>query len=602
MTSPFFPVMMAAAAAAAKSARAPIVAPAMAAASSSIIARPMLSLLPPPTLSDEQLEVRRRVLKRESLFVFGHAGSGKSFTLRAVREAAESMLLKVGVTALTGIAGTNIGGITLHSFLGIGDGSDSVDVIVNKLKKAAGKKQQLANCMETDILIIDEISMTSAALWEKIDQVLRRVRSCSYKPFGGLTVLSFGDFAQLPPVFPRLPPGASNRVGAPPADKRLLFESSVWQQMFPVSNRIRLTKIYRQKDEVFLRLLQDLRVGRVSDSSWTTVRGCCRPLKDVEGIQPTILYSTRNDVDAENQSRLNALPGEAVVFTAKDHVFSAELKGQEAKVDSLFQARRRVELKVDAQVMLIMNKDAKMELVNGSRGRVVSINKKDETITVVFVNGLQETFKLEMFELKDARGSTIVIRMQLPFILAWACTIHKSQGMTLDRVKMDLSQCFENGQVYVSVSRAKTLEGLQITGMDASRVRCDPRVKKFMVESGELEGEEKAAAPVVAAKQTKPKVVAAAASSSSAIAAAAAASTASSSSHAGGVAWDWSDNEDEVDMTTPTVKQSIVPHVTNKRKSPCLLSDADVLAWYVKQNGTTLEAVRLEASKRIRKE
>ena len=149
------------------------------------------------------------------------------------------------------------------------------------------------------------------------------------------------------------------------------------------------------------------------------------------------------------------------------------------QADAHFQARRQLILKVNAQVMLIINKDVSKGLVNGARGRGKSI-QGNSSVTVVFVDGSMCTFGTEQFEMRDATGRVIVTRMQVPLVLAWACTIHKSQGLSLDRVKMDLTKCFASGQAYVAVSRARTLGGLQIVSMNSRSIRTDSRVTAYM--------------------------------------------------------------------------------------------------------------------------
>lgn len=492
----------------------------------------------PAEFSGEQQGVIDRLVKqRQSLFVTGKAGTGKSHTLAGVRRAATVARMCVGTTAMTGIAGQQIGGVTLNSFLWLGLGTDSVEVLARKMRANP-------NCRDTDLLIIDEIGMCSAELFEKVDEALRIVRNRRGVPFGGMVILAFGDFAQLPPVF----------SGGKP-DKRLVFESAVWQQMFPPANCVRLTKVFRQTDATFVQLLDDVRVGRLPPTSRAIVDACARELPVVHGIEPTVLHATRADVDETNQTHLDALAGEAAVFEAEDYAASAT-----AKLDTMFQARRRLELKVGAQVMLIKNKP-EFDLANGSRARVLAINEAGKTATVVFVNGVVLTLGYDTFDVKNARGVLVASRRQMPFILAWAVTIHKSQGQTLDRVTMDLSKCFEFGHAYVAISRARSLDSLCIVGLATHAVKCDPRVLKYMAESGEVVP---AAEPAAAASSSS------SAPMSSAAAAAAAATAAYAAARA------------------------------PKRKAPD--TDTDVLAWYAAQNKTTIEEVRALASKRTRTE
>lgn len=426
-------------------------------------------------LTAEQTSVVHRVVHgRESIFLQGSAGSGKSATFHIIRsEAAKAQGCTVSATASTGIAGTHINGQTIHSFLGLGLGNESAEAIAAFIMGKFFMKATLANCRQTRILVIDEISMISAKLFELMDEVLRIVRGCPDRPMGGMQLLAMGDFSQLAPVIPDSDP-----------DKRLAFESPVWQQLFPPSQCVRLTKIFRQKDELFIALLQNLRLGELSDESAETVKTVDRPLPALHGIEPTTLFCTRFEVDQFNVARLKGLPGVAEEHVARDQVFKendgAPKTIDPVKMDKLFpKAPRVLTLKVGAQLMLMINFDPARGKVNGSRCVCTALHE-DSSATVQFTDGATIRFVPHMFDAMNSRGKPIAARMQLPFNLAWACTIHKSQGMTLDYVSIDLSRGFAAGQVYTAVSRAKTLEGMEIKGgIPRGRLLADPRVLAF---------------------------------------------------------------------------------------------------------------------------
>lgn len=438
-----------------------------------------------PQFTDEQEDVIRRVLLgRESIYLQGNAGTGKSYTFHGLKRQAGQSAIQcvVGSTATTGIAGTHINGLTVYSYLGLGDGSKSAHEIAQRLMFAPYMKEQLDNCRLTRILVIDEISMLSALMLEKIDQVLRLVRKCNL-PMGGMQFMPMGDFAQLPPVF---------KEGD---DDRLAFESPVWKQMFPPRQCIRLTRIFRQKDQEFVALLDDLRngalsdtpskykhfrTGLLSDASTATLVKLDRPLPVVHGVEPTTLFATRNEVESFNLARLEKLPGVAELHKAVDTVVSKDkFAFAPEKMDKLFMAPRTLPFKVGAQLMLLSNLDQAVGLVNGSRCTGTEAHG-DDSVTVTFTNGRTLRVMPLAFEIKDRKGVVIAMRKQLPLTLAWACTIHKSQGMTLDYVSIDLSKGFAPGQVYTAISRARSLEGLQIRGgIPVGRLLVDERVRRY---------------------------------------------------------------------------------------------------------------------------
>lgn len=422
----------------------------------------------PQLLTDEQAEVVQRVVAgRESIYMMGPAGSGKSFVFNRLKLAAPAG--SVGSTATTGIAGTHIHGQTIQSFLGLGDGTKAAAAIAFKIMHMPYMKVQRDNCTLTRVLGLDEISMMSAWLWEKIDAVLRIVRKCPHLPMGGMQFLVMGDFAQLPPVYKR-----------GDEDKRLVFESPLWQQMFPPRQCVRLTRIFRQDEQEFIALLDDLRKGDLSVASRATVTKVDRPLPVVHGIEPTTLFSTRDEVEQFNKAKLATLPGVAEVHATVDTILSKDKFAYTPdNMDKIFMAPRSLPLKVGAQLMLIANVDQAKGKVNGSRCTCTVLNG-DDTASVMFTDGSTMRLLPQAFEIKDRFGVVIARRVQLPLILAWACTIHKSQGMTLDYVSIDLSKGFAAGQVYTAVSRAKTIAGLQIKGgIPLRTLMVDARVRRY---------------------------------------------------------------------------------------------------------------------------
>ncbi len=263
------------------------------------------------------------------------------------------------MTASTGLAAVNIGGTTLHSFSGIGLGTDSVDKLIglNKTRPKNRKKWESAK-----ILIIDEISMLSADLWDKIEEIARAVRD-NDDPFGGIQLIVCGDFLQLPPVSKR----GRDR-------ERFCFQSESWSRCMTV--QIELRQVFRQANQSTVTMLNELRRGICSPSTAALLRSrlvsANAPIasKDNEGVEPTRLYSHNADVDTENRSRLERLPGDEAVFDAKDSPKKAP-----SNVFRNFRAPKRLALKVGAQVILLKN-DGKTGLVNGSRGVVIGFQSQ----------------------------------------------------------------------------------------------------------------------------------------------------------------------------------------------------------------------------------
>jgi ATP-dependent DNA helicase PIF1 len=427
-------------------------------------------------LSGEQRQVLEAVSEGRNVFFTGSAGVGKSFTLRVLigdlrRRFHES---SVFVTASTGIAATHIGGTTLHSFAGVGLGAASVEQAVAKVKNNKVARERWQSCR---VLVIDEISMIGASFFELLDAVGQSVRSSS-RPFGGIQVVVTGDFLQLPPV---------DRKG----EETYVFESESWKSAIDVS--IELTQVFRQKNQVFVELLQALRVGRVSDEHDRVLQSRMHARLSTEnGVLPTRLYTHRDSVERENEVQLNALTGRAFVFVAKDtgDDYTKEMLAKNCM------APATLKLKLGAQVMLLKNLDPPL-LVNGSRGRVVgfermtaaSVSEEErkrskaqvedrEYPKVRFDNGQELVLTPQAWEVERG-GVVMATRAQVPLCLAWALSVHKCQGMTIDKVEVDVAASWDAGQAYVALSRCTSLEGLSLLGYRRDKIRAHPKVLEF---------------------------------------------------------------------------------------------------------------------------
>lgn len=462
------------------------------------------------TLSNEQRHVKGLVCDRDqSVFFTGPAGTGKSVLMRAIIQELKKKMKKdpdrLAVTASTGLAACNIGGMTLHSFSGIGLGKEDVTTLVKKIRRNPKAKNRW---LKTKILIIDEISMVDGDLFDKLSQIGRTIRN-NGRPWGGIQLVITGDFFQLPPV----PDGSDKR------DIKFAFEAATWNTS--IDHTIGLTEVFRQKDPTFANMLNEMRLGRISDQTVANFKGLQRPLRFNDGLEVTELFPTRNEVERSNQKRLEALKSKSYRYDAFD-TGDPNLK---QKLLQNMMAPQTLELRKGAQVMLIKNMDE--TLVNGSLGTVVGFmseaaasiggieshgmdpedapkddvmlkrikafsrelessssshdHKEYPVVTFHSVDGTPRTILIVPEEWKSElpTGEVQACRKQVPLILAWALSIHKAQGQTLERVKVDLGKIFEKGQAYVALSRATSQEGLQVLRFDKQKVMAHPRVVQF---------------------------------------------------------------------------------------------------------------------------
>eukprot|EP01132_Coremiostelium_polycephalum_P006274 gene6274-7817_t len=407
-----------------------------------------------PTLSDEQRNVLKLAMEGNNIFFTGSAGTGKSFLLKEMVRVLKLMYPdQVHVTASTGIAACNIGGVTVHSFAGIGIGDEPPSFHIRKIM---ANNKALTRWTTTKVLIIDEVSMISKQLFDRLEEVARGVRK-NQKPFGGVQLILSGDFCQLPPV-------SKNKVITEDdeEDSIYCFRSLYWNDI--INHSIQLRKVFRQKDTSFINILNQLRFGTVTDETLNILNRCKDNVLSCEdGIIPTVLYPLRRDVESENSEKLENLKGEKIIFDAIDEgtdYYKSFLEKNSNAPSSL-------SLKIGAQVILIKNLDFENELVNGSRGVVIGWTdnpNQDEALPIVrFSSGLVRTIGRESWNIEEGNVKK-ASRRQIPLNLAWSLSIHKGQGMTIDRLIVDLNDIFAHGQTYVALSRATSLEGLVIKG------------------------------------------------------------------------------------------------------------------------------------------
>ena len=421
-------------------------------------------------LNADQQRAEDLVLEGRNVFITGAAGTGKSMLLRSTVEKLRAAGKRVAVTASTGMAACLIGGTTLHSWAGLGLGEGELPRHVGMVKK---KRDKLSRWVKTDVLIIDEVSMLDFRYLTMLEKVGRAVRPQKDRPFGGLQVVLYGDFFQLPPVQPQ---AVRLKNGGPV----FLFQTEVWSEV--VERQVQLTETYRQKDPRFLKILSEVRVCEMTSDTVAALRGASKGegLAAVEGILPTRLSAMRKDVEAINLGELRALPGPTTDIDAQDT--TRAFPGSDGKRG--FMLRETLRLKVGAQVMVVKNLP-EVGLVNGSRGVVkefiMSQGEEPRVCAVRIVAMDGATHNIEYYEekLTDEQGNEVAVRTQIPLDLAWAITIHKSQGQTIDLLDVDLNGVFEYAQVYVALSRGVGLDRMIIRNFKPSGVKVSSVVRNF---------------------------------------------------------------------------------------------------------------------------
>lgn len=397
----------------------------------------------------QQTKALEHLQSGRNVFLTGPAGSGKTYVLNDFIRWAQQTGKKIAITASSGIAATHLGGTTIHSWSGLGIAEQISEYALDGLMQ----KQYLHSRFNTtDILIIDEISMFDAPRLDSVDCILRTIRN-NHAPFGGIQVVLSGDFFQLPPI----------TRGNTPA--RFAFEAQVWNELNVVTCYLDL--IYRQSNDPLLSILQDIRSSEVTDDTIEQLRARLdEPLPD--HLTPTRLYTHNIDVDAINAAELAKLPGKQKKF----HMTSSGKKDQVAILKKYCMAPEELTLKKGAAVMCVKN-NSKAGYVNGTLGTVTDFG--EDTVEIQVAKDKRIAVCPESWVVEND-GKRIAQINQLPLRLAWAITVHKSQGMTLDEVEIDLSKSFAPGMGYVALSRVRSLAGLYLRGINQHALFVEPRI------------------------------------------------------------------------------------------------------------------------------
>jgi ATP-dependent DNA helicase PIF1 len=433
------------------------------------------------SLSEEQEQAFNLYASRKNVFITGPGGTGKSALIRKIWLHSTSQSKKIQVCALTGCAAVLLRcrAKTVHSFAGIGLGNGDPIDIVTKITKSKYKKRAW---LDVEVLIVDEVSMLSKRLFELLDFVAKTVRR-NDKPFGGIQLIFSGDFYQLPPI---------SDTREPP---EFCFESPLWSETFPKESHVQLIKIFRQSDQVYVSILNQIREGKMKRSSINILETCVgRPIPEDSKITPTKLYPIRSKVDEINATEMSKLTTEAIEYPVKivniapttseerrelSKFTKEEIDKETAYLQSTLLNNDVLQLKVGAQVMCTVNLDCgtgEPVLCNGSQGIITRISATGVPI-VCYTNGIEMAMDYHTWASEKMPGVGVA---SIPLILAWALTIHKSQGATMDMAEIDVgSSIFECGQTYVALSRVKSLDGLYLTSLDISKIKINKKVHDF---------------------------------------------------------------------------------------------------------------------------
>ncbi len=420
------------------------------------------------SMNERQQYAFRKMIQGRNLFITGQAGVGKSFTIQKFidyyRENHENERNQLYVTSTTGISSLIIGGQTIHRFCGIGTGEKSVDDLLKKILRSPTTKKRY---LTTRVLIIDEISMMSPELFDKIDLLFQRVRKCEL-PFGGIQIIVSGDLLQLPPV---------------KADG-FVIDSFNWDTA--IHETVYLTEVVRQNEGEFIEVLNKIRLGQVDEQvvRLLSTRINQEPQNEY-GVLPSRLFSKRDRVKKVNDDELQNLidKGEEKRVFHAEYVFGKNVKEEDKEyLKTLMEERADVPdeviLTTKCQVMLKVNWP-EINLANGSRGIVIGFGTTTGYPIVQFINGRCMEITPHTWEHDEQKDK--IIKKQIPLDLAFAISIHKSQGSTLEYVQMDIGRdIFEYGQTYVALSRVKNLEGLFIMNhVDYSKIKANPRLLRY---------------------------------------------------------------------------------------------------------------------------
>ncbi|OGG14741.1 hypothetical protein A2773_03955 [Candidatus Gottesmanbacteria bacterium RIFCSPHIGHO2_01_FULL_39_10] len=388
-----------------------------------------------------------------NVYLTGEAGTGKTYVLNEYIKYLKNKKIAIGVTATTGIAATHLDGVTIDSWSGLGIREYIRD---DEMRELARKYHTKKRITEAKVLIIDEISMMHGYRFDEIEKIVRFMKA-SYASFGGLQVILSGDLFQLPPV-------SRDRENID-----FVFKSKAWKSL---DLRIcYLASPKRHSERRFLQLLNDIRHNKIDETTYEILKEA-NENKFPDGFRPTRLYTHNVDVDMINKAELEKISSEPRFYYMSS-------VGPEKLVEGMQRnclAPAVLELRIGALVMFVRN-NYEAGYVNGTLGRVVGFDKDQDPI-VKTLNNKKIEVKRASWTISEGE-KTIAELTQIPLRLAWAITVHKSQGMTLDAAEIDLSKSFVEGMGYVALSRVKSLEGLKLLGINQMALRVNPEISEI---------------------------------------------------------------------------------------------------------------------------
>lgn len=385
---------------------------------------------------------------RENIFITGGPGTGKSFLVAEYLKRTQG---KIPVVASTGAAAILVGGRTFHSFFGLGIMQGGVAAT---FKQALKKNRLKRRLQKTESLVIDEVSMLSADVLDCAEKIARACRQCD-QPWGGIRVIAVGDFAQLPPI-------TKSR------DKEWCFLGEAWSRS--AFKKVVLGEVKRTEDKDFLEVLEDVRWGRVSKKVEIFLNDRMLHHDEVEQDIPH-LFPRRYQTEAFNKARLAEIPDQP-------RIYKTEYEGEGRYIERLMRdapVPPALELKKGAFVMFRVN-DPRQRYVNGTVGRIVDM---DDYGLLIDAGGRSIELEPFTFTVLNDEGKDVASATNFPVNLAYASTIHKIQGATLERVHVDLKSLWEPGQAYVALSRARSGKAVTLMGWDENSIMADPCVRQF---------------------------------------------------------------------------------------------------------------------------
>lgn len=430
--------------------------------------------------NSEQEYTLRLIQEGKNIFINSPAGTGKSALIKHYCLQNQTKQV-IGLTSTTGISALNIGGSTLHSFLGIGLGKEDVEDLYDKIIRNRDKRELW---LRLNILIIDEISMLHPELFDKLEKLARKIRE-NKTIFGGLQIVASGDLFQLPCVS---------------QNSTLITHSSKFKRC--MNTIIELRNIMRQNDPIFKTVLNKIRVGIVDPQVKSILKTrFTKPLKETKktgsieplnpNIKPTKLFCTRKSVDYLNEKELNKLAKQGYEFREYSMVFidqDCPISFDYVTKNFIKNSTTPLTLQICEQTQVMLTYNISPTLVNGSRGIVVGFSPENHPI-VEFVNGAVVVVKPNKFSLyhtlRNGKIKLVGYAVQVPLKIAYALTIHSCQGSTLDYASIDLRETFEYGQAYTALSRVRTLSGLFIRRFNFDVIQAHPEALRFVFEQEE---------------------------------------------------------------------------------------------------------------------